>query len=887
MQNTASKTTAWVAVALALGLTLTAAVTWRQVLENRKTADAAVRAAAERVATDVTERLFLYQYGLRGARSTILTTGEIGINNAVFERFANSHDIDREFPGARGFGFIRRVPLAGEAAYVARMRAEGRPNFNITELGPVARERMVIEYIAPLSGNQEAVGLDIASDPKRRLAAEISMRTGEVVITAPIALVQNPDKTQKAFLIMMPIYRSGRLTRTPEEREANALGWSYAPLTINAVMQHLRVDQTQLHLALRDITNVGAEEVIYESAHDADQPRAFTQGLVRVVYGRQWVVEVGAHPAFIQGLNLTRPESVAIIGILASLLLAALAGAESVSRRRKAVISARMADFNAQLERQVIERTDELMQAKAAAEAANAAKGRFLAIMSHELRTPMAGVLGMGELLMGSDLKADQQRLMNTLMGSARTLLGLLNDILDFAKIEAGRADLEDVDFSVRQVIGDVREALTPLASAKGNVIETKVHESLSPAQRGDAKRYGQIVMNLVGNANKFTTKGRISIEVKASSLGDGRLLVETTVTDTGVGIAADNRERLFQPFEQEDTSTSRRYGGTGLGLAISKTLAELMGGRIWLESEPGIGSAFSFTVVLRAGDPTKAASIADAARGDADAMKTAARPLRILVVEDNETNRMLAIRLLSKAGHIVTAVENGAAAVVEFSQGEFDIVLMDMQMPVMDGPDAMRVIRAEERPPAHVPIIALTADAMRENRREYLEAGADMIMTKPVNWSLLAAEMERLTRGGAAAAAPMVRAAAPDSSAAVLNLPLLAEMLEELGKGLFPLLEDVSRETNRYIELLREASIRGETEAVRRTAHALKGLASQFGAPRLAAIAARAEQGAKKGESVENLLAEIEAMAGEALTALGAWRLDVAQRGKSATSAG
>jgi len=539
-----------------------------------------------------------------------------------------------------------------------------------------------------------------------------------------------------------------------------------------------------------------------------------------------------------------------------------------------------MADFNAQLERQVVERTEELMHAKAAAESANAAKGRFLAIMSHELRTPMSGVLGMGELLLGTDLKAEQQRLMTTLMGSARTLLDLLNDILDFAKIEAGRVDLEDVDFSIRQVIDDVREVLTSLASEKGNIIETKVHESLTPAQRGDAKRYRQIIMNLVGNANKFTKKGRIVIEVKALPIEGRQVLVETTVTDTGVGIAADNRDRLFQPFVQEDTSTSRKYGGTGLGLAISKTLAELMGGRIWLDSELGVGSAFSFTVVLRAGDPAKVVSTAEAARGGAAAKVS--RPLRVLVAEDNETNRMLAIRLLSKMGHAVTAAENGAVAVAEFGRAAFDVVLMDMQMPVMDGPDAMRIIRGQERPPAHVPIIALTADAMREHHREYLDAGADLILTKPVDWSLLAAEMDRLTRGKEGAPA-LTETPAANGPRPVLDLALLEEMQEGLGVELGPLIDNMGREANRYVDLLRQAAIRGETDVVHRAAHSLKGLASQFGALRLAAAAAWTEQTAKRGENIEPLLAEVEAMAGEALSALSDWRRNAAQPGKSA----
>jgi signal transduction histidine kinase/CheY-like chemotaxis protein/HPt (histidine-containing phosphotransfer) domain-containing protein len=866
-----------------VGLTLTAAATWWQARENRHASEAAVRSAAEGLAADVTERLFLYQYGLRGLRGAILTAGETGVTYALLERYSASRDIDMEFPGARGFGFVRRVPVAEEAAYLERVRADGRPDFHIFQLAPSTRERMITEYIAPFSRNAAAIGLDIASDPNRREAAEVSMRTGQTAISAPITLLQNPDKTQKSFLLMMPIYRPGAPTRTPEEREANTFGWSYAALSINDVMDHLRLDQTQLHLALRDVTRPDAEEILYQSSRDSGQVREFTQQLERAVFGRQWVIEVSAHPAFIRGLNLTRPRSVAIIGVLASLLLAALAGAESVSRRRKYVIAARMADFNAQLERQVVERTEELMHAKAAAEAANAAKSRFLAIMSHELRTPMAGVLGMGELLMSSDLKAGQRRLMTTLMGSARTLLDLLNDILDFAKIEAGRVDLEEVDFSIREIIDDVREVLTPLAAAKGNIIETQVHASLTAAQRGDAKRYRQIIMNLVGNANKFTKKGRITIEAKALPLDGGQILIETTVTDTGVGISADNRDRLFQPFVQEDTSTSRRYGGTGLGLAISKTLAELMGGRIWVDSELGVGSAFSFTVVLRVGDPAKVVSTAEAARGGAAAAQ-ATRPLRVLVAEDNETNRMLAIRLLSKMGHTVTAAENGAVAVAEFGRAAFDVVLMDMQMPVMDGPGAIRVIRAHERPPARVPIIALTADAMREHHREYLEAGADVIMTKPVDWSLLAAEMDRLTRGETVVL-PLATGGGEKGPAPVLNLPLLGEMFDSLGAELPALLENMTREANRFVDLLREAALRGETETARRTAHALKGLASQFGAPRLAAVAARAEQVAKRGENVEPLLAEIEAMAGEALAALSDWRLDAVRRDKTATS--
>ena len=874
MHRTAWKTTVSTGTALAVGLSLTAAATWWQARENRLDTEDAVRAATERVAADVTQRLYLYQYGVRGLRGAILTAGEIGVSHALLERYSESRDIDVEFPGARGFGFVRRVPIGTEKTFLTRVRAGGPPGFDIYQLEPSAREPWVIEFIAPYERNAAAFGLDIASDPNRREAAEISMRTGQTTITAPIVLMQNPDKTQKSFLLMMPVYRPDAPSSTPEEREANTFGWTYAALSMNDVMGRLPLDQRQLHLVLRDVTRPDNDEFIYETQHLGDGVSAFNQRVLRTVFGRQWMIEVSAHPEFVANLNLTQPRSVATIGLLASLLLAAFIGAESISRRRKHVLALQMADFNAQLEREVVERTEELTQAKAAAEAANAAKGRFLAIMSHELRTPMAGVLGIGELLMNSDLNAEQQRLTQTLMSSARSLLDLLNDILDFAKIEAGRVDLEEVDFSVRQVVDDVRQVFAPVAAEKVNVIDTKIDDSLSQAQRGDAKRYRQILMNLVSNANKFTKSGRISIEVHAAPERDGQILIKTTVRDTGVGIAPGNRDRLFQPFVQEDTSTSRKFGGTGLGLAISKTLAELMGGRIWLESEPGIGSAFSFTVLMRAGDPAKLIAASESFQNTSGGVVKAPRPLRVLIAEDNETNRMLAVRLLSKMGHDVTAAENGASAVAVYGAGKFDVILMDMQMPVLDGPGAMRQIRRQERGPARVPIIALTADAMREHHREYLEAGADIIITKPVDWTALAVEMDRLTGGGGSSAKARP-AAAPRRAGGALNLSLLEEMFQELSAELPALLENMEHETDRYITALRYHAGNGETELAGRTAHSLKGLASQFGAPRLAAAAARAEQAAKRGESCEPFLAEIEATAGEALAALRAWRTD------------
>lgn len=873
MHLKSSNTFAWITIALAIGLAATALAVWLQVRQNDVETRGALRSAAEQVATDVTERVFLYQYGVRGARGVILTAGVEGVTNEIFARYSRSRDITREFPGARGFGFIQRVPRDEEAEFIDLVHRDGRPDFHIIQLAPQDGERWVIRFIEPANLNAAAIGLDIASEPSRREAAVRSMRTGEPTITAPIVLLQNPDPNLKAFLIMLPVYRPGASLATPEEREAASVGWCYAALTMSDVMAQLRLDPRALHLRLRDVTKPGAEDLIYERAAATEGQDVYRHALQRDVYGRRWTIEVGAYPPFIEALNLTQPRSVALIGILASILLAALAGAESVSRRRKHLISARLADFNAQLERQVVERTEELTRAKAAAESANAARGRFLAMMSHELRTPMSGVLGMGDLLLGSDLKPEQRELLVTLIGSARALLDLLNDILDFAKIEAGRVELESVDFSVRTAVADVCTALAPLAREKGNIVEVAFDDSVGPAYRGDMKCYRQIFINLLGNANKFTHNGRISVRLRAVPRADGGLSIETSVADTGVGIAPENRDRLFHPFVQEDSSTSRRYGGTGLGLAISKTLAELMGGRIWLESEPGSGSTFTFSVALGIGDAGKVAAAAEAgARGGSLPGAPAATPLQVLVAEDNETNRMLAQRILTKMGHSVQVAENGAVAVAATQSREFDIILMDMQMPVMDGPTAMRII-CGDRPQGHrVPIIALTADAMREHHDGYGDAGASVIMTKPVNWIQLGAEMERLTRdvrtrvSGPAAGSP-----APGSI--VIDTALLAEIEAALGGEMVRFVETMQRDMRVLVERLTEAAGRRDFASVRSAAHSIKGFAAQIGARCVADLAARAEALVKSGDWTDSLIPELHAAAAEFVEAFQAWR--------------
>ena len=732
-----------VAVTFALGMIITGLSVWALYTNNQNSARSAVADAAERMARDVAARMELYQYGLRGARGAVLMAGDSEINLELFLRYSATRDVDTEFPGARGFGFIRRVPRDAEERYIAQMRTDGRPNFAIRELSPHDQERYVIQYIEPVERNLAAVGLDIGSERYRRAAADAAIRTGQPQLTGPITLVQATGEPQQSFLLLMPMYRGATTPNTVEKREVDAFGWSYTPLITREVLDPLNLDSSSFRYQLSDITESGRVDTFYNSpGQDTAASTLHNQVLEREVFGRRWQIEFSAYPAFIQRLNQFQP-----IGLFATLLAAALAGTLSVNRQRKA-----LATIN--LERQVIERTADLQEAKLAAETANAAKNRFLAVVSHEIRTPITGILGMADLMVSSGLREEQQELLTRLTRSTHNLLDLINDILDFSKIESGHVELEEVDFSIHNTVSDLCANFVPLASAKGNVINSEFEDSVQHVYRGDAKKYRQILLNLLGNANKFTTNGKINVCVRQEKLDDGRICVETLVSDTGVGIKTDNHDHLFHPFVQEDSSTSRKYGGTGLGLTISKNFVEMMGGRIWFDSKKGEGSTFGFTVMLQPGDKTKIEIAADPQSRSPVAssqLTEAKRPLQILVAEDNETTRMLMTTMLSRLGHTVHGVEHGLEAVNANANGQFDIILMDMQMPVMDGPEAMEKIRAQESTGGTPPMIALTADALEENHKGYIQAGAKVVITKPVNWQKLIAEMERLTQQTAA----------------------------------------------------------------------------------------------------------------------------------------
>ncbi|WP_191486420.1 hybrid sensor histidine kinase/response regulator [Pseudomonas sp. FEN] len=1134
-----------VATLLAVGLVATIVGSLILQNSNEQRTREALGAAAESALQAVVTRLQLYQYGLRGTRGAIVTAGEDGMTRETFHRFSQMRDVTKEFPGARGFGFIRRVSPRDLEAFLQRARADGAPDFSIHQFAPHEGDLYVIQYLEPNADQSTVFGLDIASEADRAEAARAAARTGEARITAPITLEQLPGKPEQSFLILLPIYKHGIVPATAPEREAAIVGWGYAPLLIENVLDGLVPRDEAINLRLKDITVPGAAEQFYQTTYETGtQPAALmTHTLERDVFGRRWQIEVQALPLFAQRLHLVSPILVFFLGVLASLLVAALAVIAGVSSQRRlqviaeqarlasivegsadAIIGktlqgvvtswnkgarnllgytaqeavgrplaqlivphelvseeveilariaagemisnfdtqrhckdgrvihvsvnvspicdesgrvigaskilrditaqktaeARILELNSNLEEQVATRTAELrrinllfssvlrsasevsiiatdlegvisvfnegaehmlgyraeellgkatptvfhvaqeiiergaelsteyaqliegfrvvahkpefehsetrewtyvrkdgshvpvslvvtalrddegqltgylgiavditqrkaaehqlelslqatrlirdqllmaadvaelgiwtwtladdslqwndrmfefynqplvlrdnglsyahwydrvhpedvdavaaqlaaavtgegvydpifrllgpdgririiqagaqverdaqgravrvtginrditaqreleshlLQAKDRADSASAAKSFFLANMSHEIRTPMNAVMGMLQLVQHTDLNARQRDYVVKAQTAAKSLLGLLNDILDYSKIEAGKLRLDPHPFELEPLMRDLAVVLAGNQGSKEVEVMFDLDSDLPGSLVGDSLRLQQVLINLAGNALKFTQQGQVVVSVRQLKRLRETVKIRFEVCDTGIGISAEQLQRIFDGFTQAEASTTRRFGGTGLGLVICKRLVGLMGGELLVESEVAVGSRFWFDISL------------EVARGEALRLSCPGvdSTMRLLVADDNSMACELLLRTVRSLGWTADTVNGGTLAVESVRNAQlrgepYDVVLMDWRMPDMDGLSAARLISLQEQAAPPPMVIMITAYGREVLADVHHEGDAPFVgfLTKPVTPRQLADAVQR-----------------------------------------------------------------------------------------------------------------------------------------------
>ena len=486
------------------------------------------------------------------------------------------------------------------------------------------------------------------------------------------------------------------------------------------------------------------------------------------------------------------------------------------------------------------------------AERATRAKSDFLAVMSHEIRTPLNAIIGMADLLSATTLTPEQQKYVDVFQRNGVGLLNLINDILDLSKVESGKIELESVEMDLRDVIGRAVEVIEGRARAKGLLLTCTIEPSVPVQLVGDPNRLRQILINLLGNSIKFTDQGRLEVHVSPDPEQDRAGHLRFAVSDTGVGIPQDKVDLVFESFTQADSSTTRKYGGTGLGLTIARQLVELMGGRIWVESQVGIGSTFFFTAVFQLQEHPSAALRPHEPQTSFADRERAVSGLRILLADDSEDNRFLILSYLKQAHCSIEIAENGEVAADMFRSGRYDVVLMDLEMPVMDGYAATREIRRFERETAAqaVPVLALTAHALADVAGQSLEAGFPAQLTKPIRKVDLLEALARCVRSGQPTNSSDTAHAIPIETEPRTREQSSGRIRIRVEQGMEDVVPAYLDKRRADVLSYRGALAVGDFETIRMLGHKMKGTGAGYGFEALTSLGAAIERAAQNQDA-------------------------------------